>query len=79
MNRESQTQDQTQGEKKMARDLIPEEIQEQILLVRDTGEVNMFDWRGVQRVANDYDLYELVNYLEEKENRTLYCNFILGR
>lgn len=63
----------------MARDLIPEEIQEQILLVRDTGEVNMFDWRGVQRVANDYDLYELVNYLEEKENRTLYCNFILGR
>ena len=79
MNRESQTQQQTQGEKKMAKDLIPKEIQEQILQVRDTGEVNMFDWRGVQRVANDNDLYQLVNYLEEKENRTIYCNFILGR
>lgn len=79
MNRKNQTQDQTQGEKKMARDLIPEEIQEQILRVRDTGEVNMFDLRGVQRVANDNDLFELVDYLEEKENRGIYCNFILGR
>ena len=79
MKRESQTQDQTQGEKKMARDLIPEEIQEQILQVRDTGEVNMFDLRGVQRVANDNDLFELVDYLEEKENRGIYFNFILGR
>ena len=63
----------------MARDLIPEEIQEQILQVRDTGEVNMFDLRGVQRVANDNDLFELVDYLEEKENRGIYFNFILGR
>lgn len=78
MNRESQSNPEETREKK-AEDLISEEIQKQILLVRDTGETNMFDINGVQRVAFDNDLYALVDYLEDKENRNIYCNFILGR
>lgn len=77
MNRESQEQLRTQGKLK-AKDIIPKEIQDQIIQVRDTGEVNMFDVNGVQRVANDYGLYELVNYLIDKPNQKVYCNFILG-
>lgn len=78
MNRESQEQPKNQGKLK-AKDIIPKEIQDQILQVRDTGEVNMFDVNGVQRVANDNGLYELVSYLIDKVNQKVYWNFILGK
>lgn len=39
-------------------------IKEQILAVRDTGTVNMFDVRGVQYIANQEGFYELVIYLK---------------
>ena len=47
----------------------------QILKVRDTGLVNMFDYIGVQRVAFENEFYELVNYIEE--DKRAYINFIL--
>lgn len=78
MNRKSQSNP-TEAQAKRAEFLIPKEIKQQILFVRDTGEVNMFDINGVQRVAYDNGLSALVNYLTEKENQKLYCNFILGR
>ncbi len=47
----------------------------QILKVRDTGLVNMFDYIGVQRIAFENEFYELVNYIEE--DKRAYINFIL--
>ncbi len=47
----------------------------QILKVRDTGLVNMFDYIGVQRIAFENELYELVNFIEE--DKRAYINFIL--
>ena len=52
-------------------------VREQILKVRDTGAVNMFDINGVQVVAYKHDLYDLVVYLDDKKNRTEYSNFII--
>ena len=55
--------------------IISSKVKEQILAVRDTGLVNMFDVEGVQRVAFDNDYYELVCFIEE--NKKDYVNFIL--
>lgn len=52
-------------------------IREQILEVRDTGRTNMFDVSSVQSIAYELDLYELVTFLEDKENQKVYCNFIM--
>ena len=54
---------------------MTEEIKKQILAVRDTGLVNMFDVNGVQRIAFDNDYYELVCYLEEHPKE--YAHFIM--
>lgn len=50
-------------------------VKEQILAIRDTGEVNMLDTRRVQYIANREGFYELVVYLEE--HRSKYTCFIL--
>lgn len=50
---------------------------EEILTVRDTGRTNMFDVYGVQRIANELELYELGIFLEEKKNWKEYTRFIL--
>ena len=52
-------------------------VRDQILKVRDTGAVNMFDINGVQTVAYKLDLYELVNFLAEKKNHGAYAHFII--
>ena len=52
-------------------------VQEQILKVRETGLVNMFDTAGVQYVAYQENSYDLVNYLNEKENTKEYVRFIM--
>ena len=51
-------------------------VREQILKVRDTGRTNMFDTNGVQYVANELGLYDLVVYLMDKQNRKEYSHFI---
>ena len=56
---------------------IKNKVREQILKVRDTGAVNMFDINGVQVVAYKHDLYDLVVYLDDKKNRAEYSNFII--
>ena len=55
---------------------MTQKIRDQILAVRDTGLTNMFDVNGVQVVANNLGLYELVVYLSERENRKEYSHFI---
>ena len=52
-------------------------VREQILKVRDTGAVNMFDINGVQTIAYKLDLFELVNFLAEKKNHGAYAHFII--
>lgn len=54
---------------------MDEKIKEQILYIRSTGLTNMFDVPMVQRLANEYDFYELVIFLEE--NREDYTHFVL--
>ena len=54
-----------------------QKIKEQILAVRDDGGSNMFDINGVVRIAYDLDLFELVNYLADRENHREYSRFIM--
>ena len=52
-------------------------IKQQILKVRDDGRTNMLDTNGVMYVANDLQHYELVVYLDDRDNRKEYWNFIM--
>ena len=52
-------------------------IRQQILKVRDDGRTNMLDTNGVMYFANQLHLYELVVYLDDRENRKEYWNFIM--
>lgn len=51
-------------------------IKEQILAIRDTGEVNMFDAYAVQYIAHCKGFYELVIYLQDDKEE--YIDFILS-
>ena len=55
--------------------VIDKTLKEQILQVRDTGLVNMFDIKGVRQIAEAMELLELVRYLDE--DRKSYAEFIL--
>lgn len=46
-----------------------QEVIDQFTEVRDTGRVNMMDRDGVQRVASEMDLSELVVFIEEAEQK----------
>ena len=52
-------------------------IKRQILKVRSDGRTNMLDTNGVMWVANDLNLFDLVVYLDDKDNRKEYWNFIM--
>ena len=54
---------------------VSDTVKEQMLAIRATGEVNMFDTNRVQRIAFDRDFYELVDFIET--DRKAYSNFIL--
>lgn len=50
-------------------------LREQILDIRDSGEVNMLDSRAVQVLANQCRYYDLVVFIED--HRREYCKFIM--
>ena len=52
-----------------------EKVFAQIMDIRESGRVNMFDVPGVQRIAFEKGFYELVCFLEEE--RAAYVRFIL--
>lgn len=54
---------------------MSEEIRDQILAIRDTGETNMFDILVVIDIAKRDGYYELIDYLSE--HRDDYVRFIL--
>ena len=54
---------------------MTEKVRDQILTIRDSGLTNMFDVNMVQRIAYDWDMFDLVCYIEE--HRGEYVHFIL--
>lgn len=56
---------------------MTDKIKEDVLKVRATGRTNMFDVYTVQRIAYELELFDLVMYLEEKDNWKEYTHFIL--
>ena len=52
-----------------------EAVKKQILAIRDSGKVNMFDKNAVQRFAYEQDYFELVCFMEDKPLQ--YAQFIL--
>ena len=52
-----------------------EKIVSQIMDIRDSGRVNMFDVPGVHHMAFEMEFYELVCFIEE--DRAAYVRFIL--
>lgn len=52
-----------------------EKIRKQLLKIRATGEINLFDSYGVQRIANREHYYELVIFIED--HRKAYGHFIM--
>ena len=57
------------------RQAMNEKVFAQIMDIRDSGRVNMFDVPGVQRIAFEIGFYELVCFIEE--DRAAYVRFIL--
>jgi len=53
-------------------------IKEQILRVRDTCLTNMFDLKNVRFIAEELDLKELKNYIEDSDNEREYITFIIN-
>lgn len=58
--------------------IITDDIKEQILEVRDTGRTNMFMFSSVQRIAYEMKLFDLALFLEDRENRKAYVEFIMN-
>jgi len=56
---------------------VTDEIRQQILAIRDTGKVNVFDTIGVQRLAFEMEFYELVALIAEDPKA--YLDFLLNR
>lgn len=50
-------------------------IRQQVLQIRNTGEVNMFDIENVKRLAYYYNCHDLIDYLTNE--RAGYVNLIL--
>ena len=56
--------------------VITDKLAGQIITIRDSGAVNMFDTHGVQVEANKRNFFDLVVFIEE--NRKAYSKFILS-
>jgi hypothetical protein len=50
-------------------------VLEQIRIIRESGETNMFAVDGVQRIAFNREFYELVLYIKDQKKE--YLQFIL--
>lgn len=49
-------------------------IREQIIAIRETGLTNMFDIREVKRLAKERKFFELIDYIDDYQDR--YIAFI---
>lgn len=53
---------------------MTETVKQQIMAIRNSGEINMLDTRMVQYIANRKGYFELVIYMED--HRKEYTHFI---
>jgi len=51
-----------------------DQLQREILIIRDSGYCNMLDTTAVRRAANDLGFFDLVSFIEW--NKRSYTNFI---
>lgn len=56
---------------------VTKNVADQLEAIRDSGEINMFDRRGVQVIANRRDFYDLVIWIEDAGSR-IYGEAIIG-
>ena len=54
---------------------MSEKVKEQILYIRSTGLTNMFDLKRVRELAVEFDMPELIEFLDEHQKE--YGRFIL--
>ena len=47
--------------------VVSEAVADGIKEVRNTGKTNMMEWRRVQRIADELELYELVVWLQDHQ------------
>ena len=50
---------------------MSEKLKKQIIAIRDSGEVNMIDYKIVQLIAFNKQYYDLVSFIAEDENAYL--------
>ena len=74
MNKKANQQNEAGGGKAA----IDNELKKQILAVRDTGRTNMLQISNVQRIAYEMELFELVVFLDNRENHRAYVDFIMN-
>ena len=55
---------------------MTEQIKDQIIFIRDTALTNMFDLGMVKTLAKEFDMQELVEFIEN--NSKAYTHFILA-
>ena len=54
---------------------MDKKIKEHILAIRETGQCNMLDVKGIQKLAFEREFFELVLFLEDSSKE--YLSFIL--
>ncbi|MDO4301275.1 MAG: DUF5049 domain-containing protein [Clostridia bacterium] len=55
---------------------MTDKIKEQIIAIRESGLTNMFDIREVKRLAKERRFFELIDYIEDYQDR--YVAFIFN-
>lgn len=63
----------------MAEKKIPEDVMEGLQAVRESGAINMTDYKGVIYAAGQLGYDETVDWLKRKENRNTYRDWFFGR
>lgn len=58
---------------------IPEDIIEGLLAVRDTGQINMFNRKGIIEVAEELGLDDTADWMRDKANCKAYLAWFFGR
>lgn len=56
---------------------MSEKLKKQIIAIRDSGEVNMIDYKIVQLIAFNKQYYDLVSFIAEDENA--YLRYIFSK
>jgi hypothetical protein len=59
--------------------MIPEDVMEGIMAVRESGATNMIECKGVMYAAEQLGYDETADWLRHRENRDTYRDWFVGR